>query len=229
MSKQLAEPGVFSYPANGDPYASNVDTVYTQVRRLILLKQLMPGQKLSEISLSEQFGVSRTPVREALRRLANDGYVLLIPKSGAWVASPTRKEVEDAYTMRGKLEGWAASMASKNVTPLFLARLDEKISEEDRTFKERDIEKYLHINTAFHMIIAEASGNSVLMEYVSEILARTFMYMVFLERYFDFDNNPSLDEHREILEAFAAKNEDKCVLLVEQHVRKGLESLRYDD
>ena len=79
------------------------------------------------------------------------------------------------------------------------------------------------------MIIAEASGNSVLMEYVSEILARTFMYMVFLERYFDFDNNPSLDEHREILEAFAAKNEDKCVLLVEQHVRKGLESLRYDD
>ena len=228
MSKPLAGPGGFPYQANGDPYASNVDTVYIQVRRLILLKELTPGQKLSEISLSEQFGVSRTPVREALRRLANDGYVLLVPKSGAWVASPTRKEVEDAYTMRGKLEGWAASMASKNVTPLFLARLDEKITEEDRTFKERDIEKYLNINTDFHMIIAEASGNSVLMEYVRDILARTFMYMVFLERYFDFDSNPSLDEHRNILDAFAARDESLCVFLAEEHVRKGLESLRYD-
>ena len=228
MSSPLAENGVFHHSANGDPYASNVDTVYNQVRRLMLLKQLTPGQKLSEISLSEEFGVSRTPVREALRRLANDGYVLLIPKSGAWVASPTRKEVEDAYTLRGKLEGWAASMAAKHVTPLFLARLDEKIHEEDLIFKERDIEKYLHINTSFHMIIAEASGNSLLMEYVKDILARTFMYMVFLERYFDFDKNPSLDEHREILEAFTARDEERCVLLTERHVRTGFESLRYD-
>ena len=218
----------FSCPGGGDPYASNVDTVYTQVRRLILLRQLSPGQKLSEISLSEQFGVSRTPVREALRRLANDGYVLLVPKSGAWVASPTRKEVADAYSMRGKLESWAASMAVNNVTPLFLARLDEKITEEDRVFRERDIENYLHVNTSFHMIIAEASENSVLMEYVGDILARTFMYMVFLERYFDFDNNPSLDEHRKLLDAFAARDRELCVRLIEQHVRSGLESLRYD-
>ena len=228
MPKQLDESGIYSYSSNGDPYASNVDTVYIKIRSLILQKELTPGQKLSEINLSEQFGVSRTPVREALRCLANDGYVLLVPKNGAWVASPTRKEVEDAYMLRGKLEGWAASMASKNVTPLFLARLDEKISEEDRIFKERDIEKYLHINTAFHMIIAEASGNTVLMEYVNSILQRTFMYMVFLERYFDFDNNPSLDEHREILDAFAAHDESRCVYLAEQHVRSGLESLRYD-
>ena len=213
--------------SNGvDHYSTTVDTVYLSLRRMILHKELVPGQKLSEIGLSEQLGVSRTPVREALRRLSNDGFTVIVPKSGAWVASPSRKEVEDAYAMRAKLEGWAASMASRNVTHLFLARLEEKIQEEDHIFEVRDLEQYLDVNTAFHMIIAEASGNTVLMEYVQDILSKTFIYMVFMERYFDFENNPSLDEHRKILQAFEERDEALCVYLAEKHVRSAFLELK---
>ena len=75
------------------------------------------------------------------------------------------------------------------------------------------------------MIVAEASKNSVLMEYISDILSKTFIYMVFMERYFDFEHNPSLDEHRQILEAFSACDEARCVSLTERHVRTALVEL----
>lgn len=221
------EHGYNGHSANGDPYVSAVDIVYKKIRGLILKGELSPGQKLSEIGLSDQLSVSRTPVREALRRLSNDGFVLLVPKSGAWIASPTRMEVESAYAVRAHLETWAASMAAQNATPLFLARLDEQIQLEDRIFQEKDIEKYLDVNTAFHMIVAEASGNNVLAGYVADILAKTFIYMVFLESYFDFDNNPSLDEHRELLDAFTAKDGPLCVYLMDRHVKSGLANMRF--
>lgn len=216
--------------ADTDPYASISDNVYNQIKRMIIHKQLVSGKKLLESSLSEQLSVSRTPVREALRRLANEGYVLIFPKSGAWVASPTKSEVEDAYIMRGKLESWAASMAVRKVSPLFLAKLDEKIQEEDRYFKEKNIEKYLNANTDFHMIIAEAAGNSVLSKYVRDMLAKTFIYMFFLkiDRYFDFGINPSMKPHSEIVAAFAKKDETLCVRLVEEHVEVALGDLRFE-
>ena len=213
---------------DGDLYASTADTVYHNIKRMILRKELRSGQKLSEIGLSEQLGVSRTPVHEALRRLASNGFVVIVQKSGAWVASPTRKEVEDTYAVRARLEGWTASMAVQRVTPLFLARLEKKIEEEDEIFKVRDLERYIEINTAFHMIIAETAGNSVLTGYIADILSKTFIYMVFMDRYFDFENNPSLDEHRHILDAFTAKDAALCVHLVERHVKTALLELNLD-
>jgi len=209
------------------PYASTVDTVYNTISKLILHKKLVSGQKLSEIGLSDQLGVSRTPVREALRRLANDGYVLLVPKSGAWVASPTKQEVEDAYAVRAKLESWAVGLAAGSVTPLLLARLEEKILEEEGIFEQKDIEAYLDVNTAFHMIIAEASGNTILTGYIEDILAKTFIFSVFLERYFDFKANPSLDEHRHLMDALAAKDKALCERLAAEHVAASFESLRF--
>lgn len=217
---------MFGGPINGDSFPTTVDTAYSAIKRMILYKELVAGQKLSEIGLSEQIGVSRTPVRDALRRLSNEGFVVIVPKSGTWVASPTRKEVEDAYEVRARLEGWAAAIAVQNVTPLFLARLDEKICEEDEIFQTRDLERYLEVNRGFHMTIAEATKNYILMEYISDILSKTFIYMVFMERYFDFGNNPSLDEHRHILAAFTARDEKLCVELVEDHVRTALTELR---
>lgn len=225
-SHSLTENGSQTVHMNGDQYASIVDTVYNQLKSMILRRELLAGQKLSEVGLSEQFSVSRTPVREALRRLANDGFAVIVPKSGVWIASPSPKEVEDAYATRGKLEVWAAAMAVHNVTPLFLARLDEKIREEDAIFNEKDIERYLEVNTAYHMIIAEASGNSILMEYISDILAKTFIYMVFLEeKCFNFKTNASLEEHCRLLDAFSMKDEALTVYLMNKHVKAGLANL----
>jgi DNA-binding GntR family transcriptional regulator len=206
-------------------FLTAADNVYDDVRKLIIRRELVSGQKLSEIGLSEQLGVSRTPVREALRRLSNDGLVSIVPRLGAWVASPSWSEVENAYVVRGKLEGWAASMAARGVNPLFLARLGEQIALEEEIFALRDLERYIEINRAFHTIIAEASGNSVLAGFIGEILSKTFIYMVFVGRYFDFETNPSLDEHKRILGAFEAKDEGLCARLAEEHVATALREL----
>jgi DNA-binding GntR family transcriptional regulator len=203
-------------------FSTAVDNVYNEVRKLIIRKKLASGRKLSEIGLSEQLGVSRTPVREALRRLSNDGLVSIVPRSGAWVASPSWREVEDAYAVRGKLEGWAAGVAALNVKSLFLASLEEQIALEEEIFKIGDTERYIEVNTAFHMIIAEASGNSVLAGFIGEMLSKTSIYMVFAGRYFDFETNPSLDEHKKILDAFAAKDGPACARVMEEHVAAAL-------
>jgi DNA-binding GntR family transcriptional regulator len=202
------------------------DAVYGAIKDMIVRKELTSGQRLSELGLSERLGVSRTPVHEALRRLSNEGFVLIVPKSGAWVASPSWREVENAYAVRCKLETWAAKIAAHHVTPLFLARLNEQILIEDEIFKTRDLERYLEVNIAFHKIIAEASGNSLLEEYIGDVLSKTFIYMVFMERFFDFENNPSLDEHRSILEAYSSGDENMCVCLTEKHIMNTLDGLR---
>ena len=206
---------------------SAVDEVYHKIKSMILRKELRRGEKLSEVALSRELEVSRTPVREGLRRLAADGFVQIVHNSGAWVSCPSSKEVEDAFYVRAKLEGWAASMASRKVTPLFIARLQDNIEKEEEIFKEYDIEKYLDVNVAFHMIIAEMSGNTVLMDYIREILGVTFVYSLFFERFFDTPLNPSLDEHRRISEAFASQDEDLCVRTLEGHVMESLSSLDF--
>ena len=166
-------------------YTTSADYVYTELRHEIITKQKKPGQRLPEVNIAVQMGVSRTPVREALRRLASEGLVLIIPNSGARVASPSRREMEDAYVVREDLEVLAVRLAAGRVSDRHLRRLEETLLEEERAFSERNLELYLEVNEGFHKIIAEASGNRVLKEYVENILARTNVYIVFYDPFYD--------------------------------------------
>jgi DNA-binding GntR family transcriptional regulator len=196
---------------------------------MIFSKQLKPGQRLPEVLLAEQLEVSRTPVREALRRLANEGLVVLMPNVGASVVTPTRQEMLDTYEVRNVLECLAIRKAAGRITAVQLARLEEKIEEETEVFAQRDLEAYIEINNAFHRIIAEASGNLVLADSIENYLARTFVYMVFFERFFDFDTNPSLEEHRAILAALRARDEEETVRLMNHHIGQAAEDLERKD
>ena len=199
-------------------FQSSVDYVYDEIKSLIMNKKLIPGQRLPEISIAKQLNVSRTPVREALRRLVNEGLVVLIPNGGARLASPSVQEIQDAFELRVYLECLSARKAVKRITPVQICMLEEQIQAEVQVFKERDLECYLNINKTFHSIIAKASGNVILYEYITNILSRTFVYMTFFESFFDFDSNPSLDEHRKIVEALKAGNEENLVELMEEHI-----------
>ncbi|HPI98133.1 MAG TPA: GntR family transcriptional regulator [Synergistales bacterium] len=199
-------------------FQSSADHVYEELKNLIITKELRPGQRIPEISMARQLNVSRTPVREALRRLANEGLVDLIPNVGAQLASPTKQDIQDAFEMRTYLECMAVRKAVKRITPVQICMLEEQILAEVKVFRERDLEKYLDVNRAFHMIIAEASGNTVLHEYLGNILSRTMVYMFFFESFFDFDTNPSLEEHRQIVEALKARNEELVARIMEEHI-----------
>jgi len=210
-------------------YSTSAEAVYHKLLHMIFSKQLRPGQRLPEVNVAEQLEVSRTPVREALRRLANEGLVVLMPNVGARIVTPTRQEMLDAYEVRNELECLAARKASGRISPVQLARLEEKIEEEVEVFAQRDLEAYIEINNAFHRIIAEASGNLALADTIENFLARTFVYMVFFESFFDFDTNPSLEEHRAILAALRAHDEEETVRLMNHHIWKSAEDLGRKD
>ena len=200
--------------------------VYNELKRRIFLKELRPGQRLPEASLAKTLSVSRTPVREALRILANEGLVNLAPNTGARLASPALEEMREGYELREHLERLAVRRAADHITPLQLCMLDEAIMEEESIFRTRDLERYLEVNIRFHRIIAESSKNRILAEYVKNILSRTYVYMVFFESFFDFDTNPSLDEHREIAKALAERNKDLAEALMIRHINLSMETLR---
>ncbi len=214
-----------SRPKDMPFYATSADYVYHALRHKIISKELKPGQRLPEVGLAEEMQLSRTPVREAIRRLANEGLVIIIPNSGARLASPSMEEMENAYEVREHLETLAVHKAASRITPLQLCRLEEAIQEEEEIFKQRDTEAYLDINVTFHQIIAESSGNVVLKEYIDNILARTNVYMVFYESFFDFDTNPSLEEHRQLHEALRLKDPNLAVALMRRHVNLSMKSL----
>ena len=200
--------------------------VYQQIRKSIFEKRLQSGQRLPEIALAKEFDVSRTPVREALRKLESEGLVQIVPGWGACLASPTRQEIIDTYEVREDLEVLAVRKAARHITPLQLCRLQEQIDAERKTFEEHNLEAYLDVNDAFHQIIAESSGNSALASIMKNILARAYVQSIFFESFFDFDTNPSLDEHIEIHQALRERNVEKSVELMRKHIHATMDSLK---
>jgi len=214
------------YEAVGIDNSTVAEHVYRELKRRIFSKDLSPGQRLPEASIARTLSVSRTPVREALRVLANEGLVILTHGNGARLASPTLEEMKEGYEVREYLEGLAVRRAARNITPVQICLLDEAVKEEESIFSSRDLEKYLEVNVRFHNIIAESAKNRVLAEYVGNILSRTYIYMVFFESFFDFDTNPSLDEHREIVRALSAHDEDLAEILMQKHINLSMEGLK---
>ena len=211
-------------PAGAGHTAS--EFVYEQLRRKIFEKSLTSGQRLPEVAIAKEMNVSRTPVREALRRLESEGLVQIVPGWGACLASPTKQEIIDTYEVRETLETMAIRKAARRITPLQLCMLQEQINAERGVFVKKDLESYLKVNDDFHIIIAESSGNSTLAGYVRNILSRIFVQMIFFESFFDFDTNPSLEEHIAILEALSAHDEEKCAALIREHLRLSMEGLK---
>jgi DNA-binding GntR family transcriptional regulator len=200
-------------------YTTSADYVYQELRHQIITKQLKPGQRLPEVNIAVQMGVSRTPVREALRRLASEGLVLIIPNSGARLASPTRREMEDTYAVREQLECISVAIAATRISERNLRRLEDAILEEEKAFEEKNLELYLEINENFHRIIAEASGNRVLADFVENILARTNAYVVFYDPFYDIEDNPSIAQHRAIAQALREREREKAVDLMREHLK----------
>lgn len=204
------------------------DYVYAQIRKQIFEKKLKIAQRLPEVAIAKELDVSRTPVREALRRLENEGLVQIKPGWGACLVSPTQEEIINTYEVRENLEVMAIKKAAFRITPLQLCMLEEQIEAERETFANRDLESYLKVNDRFHIIIAESSGNSTLADYVRNILSRTFVQALFFESFFDFDENPSLEEHIKIKDALKAHDVGESINLMKLHVETAMRSLKTD-
>lgn len=207
-------------------YTTSADYAYQELRHRIITKQLKPGQRLPEVSIAVQMGVSRTPVREALKRLASEGLVIIIPNSGARLASPTIKEIEDTYLVRDRLEQFSVSEAAEKINDRHLRRLDESIMNEFHAFEEKNMEDFLKAYETFHRVIAEASSNRILTEYLINILARTNAYAVFYDPFYDADEAPTLFEHREIVNSLRSHDAGKAIECIHLHLMRMVSYLK---
>ncbi len=208
---------------------STEDYVYSKLKNAIFKRNIRPDTRLVESKIAEQLGVSRTPVRGAIKKLAHDGFVKLSNNKGASIVKPTVQEINDTFAVRVHLEKLATAEAIKNITDQDISKLEGLLSKEITTFKKRDIGIYYNLNFDFHILIAELSKNQVLKEYLANIINRSHIYLILYENFYQLEQNPSYDEHKEIIDALINRNAKSCETALENHFKTTLAGLKLEE
>jgi DNA-binding GntR family transcriptional regulator len=193
------------------------DVVFNTLRQAILRGEMEPGERLMEIQLAQKLGVSRTPIREAIRKLELEGLVVMIPRKGAEVAHITEKDMRDVLEVRSTLEELAVTLAIQNAT-------DEKIEElraANRVFESavvsKDVVNIVDMDVKFHDIIYSMTCNARLIQIINNL--REQMYRYRLEYVKDARTHSILiSEHNDIIREIKDKNVDVARKVIRQHI-----------
>jgi len=200
------------------------DAVYRKLKTAIRKRYIKQGSQLVEVALAQQLGVSRTPVRSAIKRLEAEGLVNSIPNRGAFVITPTQKEIEETFLVRAQLEIMATRLTSAHINAKQIEELHDLISLETRVFDESNLDDYYAANDNLHLKIAELSGNRVLYSYIKELLDRTRIFLILYDPFYKLEYRPT-SEHEAIIEALAAGDADRAANAVEMHINSSISGL----
>lgn len=203
---------------------SREEEVYLKLEEEILGGQLRPGEALTEMSLSARLGVSRTPVRAALHRLAEEGLVEISPNRGAVVVGVTVDDLIDTYKIRVRLEGLASAMAASRMTDEEKAKLAESVELAEYYVSKGNAEKLKELDTEFHNVIYRASGNRMLSRILSELHRNIKAYRK-LSMSVPGRVERTVDEHREILNAILEGDTESADTLTRMHVERAMENM----
>jgi len=201
--------------------ARPADEVYRTLKSSIQSGQLSPGAHLVEDTLSAQYGVSRTPVRNALRRLGDEGLVTVEPNRGAFVASWTNDDTAEVMSIRAMLESHAAALAAERRTDEQLSRmfgLCEAMEECERKRKKDFRDALAHQNHDFHTLILESAASPRLF-HITANLTRAPLMVGSFQFYDDHQLKRSLDEHRALVSAIEAADAAAARAVMEAHLR----------
>lgn len=200
------------------------DVVFHTLRQAILRGELKPGERLMEIHLAQKLGVSRTPVREAIRKLELEGLVRMIPRKGAVVAEITISDLEDVLEVRMALEELAVKLACRMLTPEQIEQIGALADEFEQTLYGEDVGACAQADMRFHEAIYEATGNGRLVQILNNL--REQMYRYRMEYLKDRDAHQQLvQEHAEILEALAAGDVDRALEASGRHIERQKEHI----
>lgn len=205
--------------------------VFQRLREDILSGKYNDGEELREISIGEELGVSRTPVREALRQLELEGLVEIIPNKGAYVTGITAKDVIDIYKIRSLLEGVCARWATEHISAGQIEELEEIVLLSEFHLKKAAAQKAVHVSELdgkFHKILYEASDSRIL-----EHVLTDFHKYVQMARRMSVGTKDraekSIAEHRAILEAIKNKDKELAEKLANEHIMKVMENLHINE
>ena len=179
--------------------------------------KLLPGTHLDEIELAQRFGVSRTPIREALSLLAGEGLVEIRPRRGAVVAQVTPQRLVEMFEVMAELEAMCARLAARRITEAELTALEAAHERCREAAATRDSDAYFYANEHFHQAIYQAGHNAFLAEQAVALQRKVRPYRRLQLRVRNRVNR-SFEEHQEILDALKAGDADKAVTAIRSHV-----------
>ena len=202
--------------------------VFDKIRSDILNGKYKRGEELVESSIGKELGISRTPVREAIRQLELEGLVQLVPNKGSFVTGISEKDVRDIYLIRARLEGLAARMAAKNITPELLDAMEETVVLSEYHAKKEHYEQVCEMDSKFHKLLYKASGSRILEHTLTDFhqyVQRVRMASIMKKRRMEKSN----DEHDAILTAIREHDEEKAELVATRHISNTVENLKNYD
>ena len=202
---------------NMNAYLPLRDVVFNTLREAILKGDLKPGERLMELQLASKLGVSRTPIREAIRMLEQEGLAVTMPRKGAEVAKMTLKDMEDVLEIREALDELAVRIACEKITDEQLKRLMDAKDLFETSTRTGDVKKIAEADVSFHDVIYEATGNPKLETLLNNLREQVYRYRV--EYIKDPMNYPVLiREHEAILLALKERNVKKAEIAMHEHV-----------
>ncbi|MBS7543890.1 GntR family transcriptional regulator [Ancylobacter oerskovii] len=193
------------------------ESLVAPLREMILQGELRPGEKVPEEELSERFGVSRTPIREALKVLAAEGVLQILPHRGAIVARITEEQIEELFPIMASLERLAGLLACQQATDADVARVRALHERMVECYQSGDEVEYLRHNRLIHEAFFAIAGNATLSAFYQQILTRIHACR-FVVRKSRAHWQAAVDEHTQMIEAFEARNAVRLAALLETHV-----------
>ena len=202
---------------NMDEYLPLRDVVFFTLRQSILTGELKPGERLMEIHLADRLGVSRTPIREAIRKLELEGLVVMIPRKGAQVAKITEKNLKDVLEVRRSLDELAAKLACERMCEEEKEQLKEACNAFTETVKQNNTKDITEADVKFHDIILKASGNMRLVQLVNNLAEQMYRYR--LEYIKDSSYHERIiTEHEAICQAILMNDKEAAAIAAVCHI-----------
>ncbi|MGE5258027.1 MAG: GntR family transcriptional regulator [Hyphomicrobiales bacterium] len=197
-----------------------------KLREMIRKGILVRGQRIVEAEICEQIGVSRTPLREALRVLESEGLVELFPHKGVHIRQPSMHEIQEMFDVMGVLEGTCARMAALRMTSAGWRKIEHLHQKLETHYAEGDREKYLAVNNVLHALIQELAGNRVLDDIVRRLREKVALYRH--QQIYENDRfDESIREHRKIRDALRRRNPDAAEKQMKRHLNRQCKALMH--
>lgn len=211
-------------PIQLDTYRSLREVVSDALRQAIKDGRLSPGQRLREITLADTLGVSRTPIREAIRQLEQEGFVVMVPRRGTYVADISLKDIAQVFEIRGALEELAAGLAAEWITTEELECL-ERILVEINGYIERDeFERIVDADVRFHDVLYQASRNQRLVDILHNLREQMLRFRS-ISMHYPGRLTATWEEHRQMVENIAAHNSSMARKVAKRHMENSEKTL----
>ena len=214
-------------PVKLDSYQPLREVVCETLREAIISGVLRPGERLMEIQLAEELGVSRTPVREAIRKLELEGFVIMIPRRGTYVADLSIKDINEVFEVRSALDSLANGLAAERITEEELEQMERLLVQISACVDNGNMEKIVELDGQFHDILYRASRNDRLVGIINNLREQLTRFRTISMAY-PGRLKKTIEEHTQLVEAIAARDVDLAQQLAVEHMANSEQTLLQD-